>query len=73
MDATYKIVKFEEGSYLTARIGGVMFVSTERCDEWIHIPLLVSNYEIKGEILTLNVGHEILITLRRKDLNSSKL
>jgi hypothetical protein len=73
MDVTYKLVKFDEGTYLTARVGGVMFVSTKRCDEWIHIPLLASNYEIKGEILTLNVGHGILITLRKKDLNSSKL
>lgn len=69
----YELVKCDEGLYLTVKVGGVTFVSTERCNEWIHIPLLVSNYEIKGEILTLNVGHEILITLRKKNINSSKL
>jgi len=69
----FNIIKFDEGSYLTVRIKGDMYVSAEVCNEWIHAPLLASSCVLKGEVLTVNIGSGVLITLKKKNYNFSKL
>lgn len=69
----YKHVKFDDGLYLTAYVGGELYVSTEPSNEWIQTLLLAATYVVKGDNLIVYVGSDILVILKKKDRNSSKL
>lgn len=73
MNILYKHVKFDDGLYLTAYVGGELYVSTEKSNEWVQTLLLAATYVVKGDSLIVYVGSDILIILKKKDRNSSKL
>ena len=73
MNILYKHVKFDDGLYLTAYVGGELYVSTEKSNEWIQTLLLATTYVVKGDSLIVYIGSDILIILKKKDRNSSKL
>lgn len=73
MNILYKHVKFDDGLYLTAHVGGELYVSSEPSNEWIQTLLLAATYIIKGDSLIVYVGSDVLIILKKKDRNSSKL
>jgi hypothetical protein len=73
MNILYKHVKFDDGLYLTAYVGGELYVSTEKSNEWMQTLLLAATYIVKGDTLIVYVGSDILVVLKKKDRNSSKL
>lgn len=70
---SYKHVKFDDGLYLTAHVGGEIYVSSEKSDEWVHAVLLAATYIVKGDDLILSIGSDIFMILKKKDRNSAKL
>lgn len=69
----YKHVKFDDGLYLIAYVEGELYVSTEKSNEWIQTLLLATTYVVKGDDLIVYIGSDILIILKKKNRNSSKL